>query len=81
MATDNEMAALGITGKHRDSDGKLIIGSMLGLLRSQPERAVEFCRRCRDASNLQDLGAMIEQRDLLARELAESQLVRTKSSG
>lgn len=53
----------------------------LGSIFDAAERAVEFCRRCRDASNIQDLGIMIEQRDLLARELAKSQLVRTKSSG
>lgn len=41
------------------------------------ERTREFCRRCDDAGNVQDLAVMIEQRDLLARELAERQRLRT----
>jgi hypothetical protein len=51
----------------------------LGSLYDATERTIEFCRRCHDAGNIQDLAVMIEQRDLLARELAERQRVRTRS--
>jgi len=45
------------------------VRDLLGSFCEAMRKTTEFCRRCRDASELDDLAAMIEQRDRLAREL------------
>lgn len=45
----------------------------LDVLADSAGRTADFCRRCCEASEVDDLETMIERRDLLARELAQDE--------